>query len=337
MSFKQFTKLFFLALSGIFMSVASPATSIQAQVLELDFSRIIIDDDGVEDDGISTINALRYVEAVERGKAFWDARILGYSNKLPQEVQAQLSGDLVIFVGNTNLGGNILGQAGLVQMSIINVVTGNMFNQRPVVLGQEANFTLDNNFIANNTTDELTDVAIHEFAHALGLGSLWEDNGLLSRRRVGPLQYIGENARRAFAIEAGVAGLARTGFVPIEQQGGPGTALGHWDDDSPTFNSIPVNGRIELMTGFLVPNTQRFISRTTLAQFVDLNYVVKGFNEDELIPFPGLNRPVIGSNGVIFTPPVDPDEEVADDGAVNQSGAANQPRKTLNVYKKRRR
>jgi len=65
--------------------------------------------------------------------------------------------------------------------------------------------------------------------------------------------------------------------------------------------------------------------------------VVRGFNEDELIPFPGLNRPVIGSNGVIFNPPVDPDEEVADDGAVNQSGAANQPRKTLNVYKKRRR
>ena len=125
--------------------------------------------------------------------------------------------------------------------------------------------------------------------------------------------------------------MARTGFIPVEQQGGGGTALAHWDDNDGFFNSIRLNNRIELMTGFFIPNTDRFISRTTLATLVDMGYVVKGFNEDELIPLSTLlsnQFPPIpaGGGGGVAT-------------GVNSkpSGSASQPRRTINVYNKRRR
>jgi len=306
MSSNRFTKLLLLALSVIFLSVASPVNSIQAQIIQLDLTGIdVINEDEGEvepDDGLSLVNALRYVEALQRGKAFWDARILGYSNKLPRDVQSQLLGNLTIFSGNDDLDPGVLGEAGLVDMSFIFVVRGNFFNQTPIAVGQFALLNLDNQFIVDNTTEELVDVAIHEFAHALGLGTLWAANGLLQARGLGPAQYVGENARAAFAVESGRAGLAQTGFVPTEIQGGPGTAFGHWDDNDPFFNSLAIDNRIEVMTGFMIPNSETFVSNTTLAQFVDLHYVVAGFNEGELIPFAdlgdvGLGIPSFGSAG----------------------------------------
>ena len=94
------------------------------------------------------------------------------------------------------------------------------------------------------------------------------------------------------------------------------------------------------MTGTLVPNTVCFVSRTTLASLVDLHYVVKGFNEDELIPLNQLlgTRPILPFTGA---------DEIARTGfgsnpfgankVLNQSGAATQSRQSINVYKKRRK
>lgn len=339
MSSNRFTKLLLLALSAVFLTVVSLGNSTQAQVVNLDLTGIVIDVDGV--DGLTPANAARYVEAVTRGQAFWNARVLGYSNTLPADVQDQLPGGLVIFISNQGIGGGVLGFAGVDATTIVNIVRGTIFNSRSVAVGTNAIFVLDNDFINESTDDEIADVAIHEFGHALGIGTLWDDNQLLAQIGPGPLQYIGANARRAFAIEAGVAGLARTGFVPIEQQGGPGTALSHWDDDSPTFNSIALDNRIELMTGFFIPNTERFISRTSLASLVDLHYVVRGFNEDELIQFPN----VLASQ---LAPPLAPltanqrlsgfnSNPFGANEALRSSSPAKQPRRTVNVYKKRRR
>ncbi len=343
MSNNRFTKLFLLALSVVFLSVASPTRSIQAEVIDLDLSGIIVDPEGVN--GLTPANAERYVAAVRRGQAFWNARVLGYSNTLPTDVQAQLPGNLVILISNENIGQGVLGFAGVDATTIIDIVRGTAFDTRLVAVGTTAIFTLDNNFVATSTDDEITDVAIHEFGHALGIGTLWNANGLLAQiGNSGVLQYVGAEARRAFAIEAGVSGLARTGFVPIEQQGGPGTALAHWEDDSPIFNTVAQNNRIELMTGFFIPNTERFISRTTLASLVDLHYVVRGFNEDELIEFP---RTLARRAGIIpgASAPVSPAFRRGGQGfssdlfGANQatSSPATQPRGTVNVYKKRRK
>jgi hypothetical protein len=172
----------------------------------------------------------------------------------------------------------------------------------------------DPNTVAGFTQNELQDVLIHEMAHSLGFGTLWEANNLIQAipQRGGILQYRGINARRTFAQEAGF-NRPQVGFVPLEQEGGAGTALGHWDNDNFFFNSINRDNRIELMTGFFVPNTDRFISETTFATMVDLGYVVSGFNENELIDFadpprnifPGRSQPngVFGG-GVGFGNPV---------------------------------
>ena len=91
-----------------------------------------------------------------------------------------------------------------------------------------------------------------------------------------------------------------------------------------------------------------------------MGYVIRGFNEDELIEFPGLGtRPFginsFGGTGVTFNGPVPAQPTFGDDdddGAINAgttfsssgrnpSGATQSgtkaPRKTLNVYKRRRR
>ena len=344
-----FTKPFLLALSVVFLTVVSSGNSTQAQVINLDLSGIVVaaEEEGGEEEegeGLTLANALRYVDAVRRGQAFWNARVLGYSNTLPREIQAQLPGGLLIFVSNEDIPvAGVLGQAGVDTTTVIRVVRGTFLNTRQVAVGTLAIFTLDDDFIANSTDDELTDVAIHEFGHALGIGTLWNENGLVQQFGFGPGQYVGVEGRRAFAIESGAAGLARTGFVPVEQSGGPGTAGSHWDDDEPTFNTIATNGRIEILTGFFVPNTERFLSRTTLGSLVDLHYVVRGFNEDELIQFPGQNvafgpsTDAFFSSGSIANQTGFNANPFGANRALEQSNASKQPRRAPSVYKTRRR
>jgi hypothetical protein len=335
----RFTKLLLLALSVTFLSLTSSQRSVRAEIIDLDLSGIVVAfEEG--DEGLTLANAQRYVAALRRGEAFWDARVLGYSNTLPLAISGQLNGTLVISATNLDIGGGILGQAGFVVdgTTIVDIVRGDSIRRRELGVGRFAIMRLDNDFIRNNSDDDITDVVIHEMGHALGIGTLWRFNDLIQRvGRVGPEQYVGVNARRAYAIETGVAGLARTGFVPLEQAGGGGTAGAHWDDDDPFFNSFAKNRRVELMTGFFVPNTDRFISRTTLASLVDLHYVVKGFNEDELIPYPRqlANR---------FDPPT-PLDDVAGFGsnpfganeALRESGSSIRSYTPADMYKKRRR
>ena len=294
----RLSKLLF-ALSAIFLSFTSSLSSpVQAEIITLDITAV----------------DPRFTDLFRRAEAFWDARILGYSNTLPRAIQNQLPGDLLIVASTGDFGNpNLLGFAGptlisdVVQGNVFNVFHGNTSRTNQVAVATSAIMVFNNAFLESGSEQDILDVIIHEMGHALGIGSLWQQNGLLQRVSArGPLQYVGANARRAFAIEAGVAGLGRTAFVPVEQQGGPGTALGHWEDDSPVFNTISRDRRVEIMTGTLVPNTVCFVSRTTLASLVDLHYVVKGFNEDELIPLNQLlgTRPILpftGADAVSYT------------------------------------
>ena len=273
----RFVMLLLAALSPLGLPLGTSAKTANAEIIDLDTT-------GVDP---------QFENAFRRAEAFWDARILGYSNTLPRDVQAQLTGRLIIVASTADVlggDGNILGQAG--PTFIQQAVRGNSFRGRSITVATMAIMQFQNDFLAGSTEDDITDVIIHEMGHALGFGSLWEFNGLLTNFG-GTLQYTGVNARRTFAEEIGaVRGI--TGFVPIEQDGGAGTALSHWDDDSTFFNSQAVDNRVELLTGFFIPNTERFISRTTLASMVDLHYVVAGFNENELLNLPGQG---FGGNG----------------------------------------
>jgi hypothetical protein len=111
---------------------------------------------------------------------------------------------------------------------------------------------------ANGT---LLPVILHEMAHVLGVGTLWQSLGLLSGATTNNPIFTGPLATAEYNLmfNQNAAG------VPVENTGGPGTRLGHWRESVFT---------IELMTGFLGPGTVAPMSRVTVAQFADLGYTV---------------------------------------------------------------
>lgn len=108
----------------------------------------------------------------------------------------------------------------------------------------------------------LSDVVLHEMGHVLGYGTLWEGVGFNLINSSGPtgIGYTGANALAAFLTQNNGNGTV----VPVEQDGGTGTAGSHWDEE--LFRS-------EIMTGFIT-GTVRPLSATSIASLADFGYVV---------------------------------------------------------------
>lgn len=108
-----------------------------------------------------------------------------------------------------------------------------------------------------DATGRLGDVILHEMGHVLGLGTNYLLIGLVDGFPFDP-HYTGR---------AGVAAHQELGgdrYVPLEDQGGLGTAVGHWRES--VFGN-------ELMTGYLNQGSQP-LSRLTVAALADLGYGV---------------------------------------------------------------
>jgi Ca2+-binding RTX toxin-like protein len=112
------------------------------------------------------------------------------------------------------------------------------------------------NMFANGTW---TNVILHEIGHILGIGTIWSLLGLKN----GAGDYVGA---RGLAEYRTLLGNPSAASVPIEHDGGSGTAGAHWDED--TFNA-------ELMTGFAeAGGIPMPISRMTVGSLQDLGYAV---------------------------------------------------------------
>lgn len=109
------------------------------------------------------------------------------------------------------------------------------------------------------------DIVLHEMMHTLGLGTLWGYLGMTTGSIAGgDLRFTGEMATEQYQTE--FAGLAEADpgaalGVPVETDGGEGTAGGHWDEAR--FDN-------ELATGYIDPSN--YVSDMTLASFDDLGY-----------------------------------------------------------------
>ena len=108
---------------------------------------------------------------------------------------------------------------------------------------------------------DLASVILHEMGHVLGIGTLWPRFGLVNYSSgscpTAP-RYSGSSARGEWNA------LGGGGNIPVEQNGGGGTACGHWDEE--TFNA-------ELMTGYVESGAMP-LSKMTVSSLQDMNYTV---------------------------------------------------------------
>jgi hypothetical protein len=107
--------------------------------------------------------------------------------------------------------------------------------------------------------DILDEVVVHEMGHVLGFGSLWNFGRSLLQGSTADPRFVGPNAIAGYHDVGG-----RGSSVPVEENGGPGTAFSHWDEE--TFDE-------ELMTGFIALG-QSPLSVMTIGSMQDLGYVV---------------------------------------------------------------
>lgn len=118
------------------------------------------------------------------------------------------------------------------------------------------------------------DLVFHEMMHTLGFGTAWSSMGLV-RDAGSTLRFTGANAIEAYHdVFSGIAAADAFSFagVPVETDGGSGTAGVHWDDA--TF-------RNEIMTG-----TLRFddsFSDMSIAALEDMGYETIYGGTDALI------------------------------------------------------
>ncbi|NMP30074.1 PEP-CTERM sorting domain-containing protein [Thalassotalea sp. M1531] len=191
----------------------------------------------------------------ELASLFWNYHLVGIQEDANLNLVIDASGPVIDGVGG------ILGQAG---PRSVGSADGNFLYATYGVM------EFDSADLANLETEgSLFDVILHEMAHVIGFGSLWNPEiygipGFQNVYEQNTGRYTGQYALDMFREEFDPTAE----FVPVELDGGPGTANGHWDESwlGGTFDS-------DLMTGYLdFPTT---LSNTTLASFADIGYIVR--------------------------------------------------------------
>ena len=117
---------------------------------------------------------------------------------------------------------------------------------------------LDN--LSNN--GNLQDVITHEMLHVVGIGTFWDDKGLLSGFNTVDVAYTGTGGVNGCQETGGLVTCTMT--VPVENTGGAGTRNSHWRET--TFGS-------ELMTGY-ANNGSMPLSVMTVRALGDLGYTI---------------------------------------------------------------
>ena len=132
--------------------------------------------------------------------------------------------------------------------------------------------------------DLFEDVIVHEMGHVLGVGTLWNYNRTLRQGPTTNPYFTGKMANVFWKAEGGVD------YLPVENQGGAGTAGGHWRE------SLLRN---ELMTGYINLGANP-LSRITAGSMRDLGYGTAAVGEQyELIRgTPGVDINELAKSGL---------------------------------------
>lgn len=180
-----------------------------------------------------------------QAESFWESKLIGYAEQVsfPTGLTIEASG-----MTRDGVGG-VLGSAGPTGAYI--------FNNKYYASTARMQFDVaDLGWLESNSS--LYSVIVHEMAHAIGFGTLWSYNGLYTN---GTGRYTGAYALNAYRAEFD----PNATFIPVELDGGTGTANGHWDESW-------LGGSADIMTGYLEGAVT--ISNTTLMSFRDLGYEI---------------------------------------------------------------
>lgn len=169
--------------------------------------------------------------------------------------------------GSGDATGNVLAQAG---------PTG--FWGDYIGLPAKGEITFDSaDFVAESPYLAVADeIAFHEMMHTLGFGTLWGDSSLLNPYGQGHLDATTGDYTGSWGVAAYQAEFDTTVTeIPVEGDGGAGTAGGHWDElelGVITQDGAVYQGEAELMTGYITDGA--FLSYTSVMSLQDLGYDV---------------------------------------------------------------
>ena len=250
---------------------------------------------------------VQYRAAFVQAERFWEARLIGFSDVIPRQILGRLHNvEITVTIANIDGPGGVLGFAGP------NEVFRYRTPYQNINVSQTASMTFDENDVDGLLAAGLLDeVVLHEMAHALGFGSLWTANEF---NAIAFGNYNGTFALRQYRLDSRQP-LAQ--FVPVEQQGGGGTAGAHWDsNDAFFFNPNTFIG--ELMIGFITDAP--YVSDVTWASYADLGYTVNGINDKIVAP-----APVVPGGKVV----PNPNSTTDDTGEFGSPSTSGRPTKTL--------
>ncbi len=197
-------------------------------------------------------------QAIVKWAADFYSKIITADVRDDIDLNGNLVDDIVISVSTgridgrgSPLTGNVLAQTG----NIVARDDGTTDQWLPLT----ASITLDSTDLKNSAfASAWDDIVLHEMGHALGfIGVIFNQLGLVD----GFGNFTGANAVASYG-----------GVVPLENDGGSGTAESHWDETNFMPNGVQMSN--ELMTGYINPGEQTYLSDTTIGALADLGYVV---------------------------------------------------------------
>lgn len=212
-------------------------------------------------------------QAAAKAELLWENVITGYQPGI------SLTGISATITGTTSEFASA-NYTGVTQQGGFYLSTGGSIQINTTILEQYANYQ----GTGLNVIDELL---AHETGHVMGIGTLWDVNGLYA---FGTGRYTGQYGVAAFRAEFD----PNATFVPVELAGDAGTANKHWDQRmrssvqegnpndpfslSPLIGITDAHGRdfaLELMTGAIDPDYgEPFLSNTTVQSMRDMGFTV---------------------------------------------------------------
>jgi hypothetical protein len=189
----------------------------------------------------------------EAAAATWESLITGFQYDIEGFTGPTITAS-TIDIDDEGLGYNVLGQAAP-ETFLYNSVSGDS-DYAYTATGYMEFDTED--VVSLEESGLLYDVVLHEMAHVLGLGTLWFVVGAYVK---GSGEYTGASGLAAYQAECD----ADASYVPVEQDGGAGTADAHWDE-------AWACGGDALLTGYIDEVTN--LTYTSIASFEDLGYTV---------------------------------------------------------------